>query len=431
MSDLVDRESSGPVRVAAMPATDPQPSSHDAEIEREYLVHRAAVVGMLRSDFPRLDAEGLYNEAWIDLLSLEAAGEPVRSRRALLKTIAWRRAFDASKRRRPESLDPLGAAMTVAADVEPLPDEQAQLRLDGAALWLVIEQLNEQQKAVLKLRFDRHLAAREIQVMLGVSEKRLEAIFTEAYKKIAAQLEVDGDGQTAWTRRQRSLLLACEVGIASARQRRRAQQMLERDPACRAMLRAMRSSVDDVAAMLPMPVLVEERERLGAVGRATQRLDELWAAIRQLSDRFTGRGVPDTSVVEQVGAGGLGAGAGAVAVKAVALCLAVGGTAAICLERTHDRPAKPGELPSSMRRVVEPSREHALVIRQAKRTVGSAGSKAKSRKRETPVSSPKSKAPASPAPQGSTEFGPGTLGSSSASQRPAAAPQDGGGEFTP
>jgi hypothetical protein len=86
MSDLVDKGSNGPVPVAATPAANAQPSPHDADIEREYLMYRAAVVGMLRSDFPRLDAEGLYNEAWIDLLSLEAAGEPVpQSRRAVLR----------------------------------------------------------------------------------------------------------------------------------------------------------------------------------------------------------------------------------------------------------------------------------------------------------------------------------------------------------
>jgi hypothetical protein len=50
---------------------------------------------------------------------------------------------------------------------------------------------------------------------------------------------------------------------------------------------------------------------------------------------------------------------------------------------------------------------------------------------EPAVSSPKSTPPASPAPQGSTEFGPGTVGSSSAPKQPAVAPEDGGGEFGP
>jgi hypothetical protein len=62
------------------------------------------------------------------------------------------------------------------------------------------------------MRFDRGLSAREIRGELGIGEKRLEAIVTEAYKKIAAQLAVGEDGETRWARRQRSLVLACELG---------------------------------------------------------------------------------------------------------------------------------------------------------------------------------------------------------------------------
>jgi hypothetical protein len=85
-------------------------------------------------------------------------------------------------------------------------------------------------------------------------------------------------------------------------------------------------------------------------------------------------------------------------------------------------------------RVVEPPRDHVEVVRLPKKTTTPTKTKAtktKTHKSEPPVSSPKSTPPASPAPQGSTEFGPGNLGSNSAPQQPAAAPQDGGGEFTP
>jgi RNA polymerase sigma factor (sigma-70 family) len=437
MTDLVDRESSSHTLFPVVPSTSPHPSARDAEIERDYADHRSSVLAMLRADFPRLrDAEEFYNEAWAELLELEARGETVRHRRALLKKIAWRRAADATKRRRPETMDPSSAAMVAATDDELLPDEQAQLRLDGEALRLVVESLDERQAAILKLRFDRHLSAREIQGRFGISEKRLEAIVTEAYKKIAAQLAVGDDGETRWTQRQRSLLLACELGIASARQRRRAQSMVDRDPACRAMLRAMRSSLDDVAAVLPMPVLIEERERLGAVGRATSRLDEAWLAVRHLADRVTGRTIPSTNLAEQVGAGGATAGAGAAAAKVVAACLAVGGTATLCVSGgpsdAEHHPIKHATT-TAHRAIVEPARDHVVIARlpktKAKKTPTK---KAKTTvHHETAVSSPKSAPPPSPAPQGSTEFGPGDLGSSSAPKQPAAAPEDGGGEFTP
>jgi RNA polymerase sigma factor (sigma-70 family) len=440
LSDLIDRESSSRALSVDMPSPSRHPSSRDAELAREYDEHRDAVLAMLAADFPREpDREGLYHEAWVELLALEARGETVRNRRALLKKIAWRRAADAAKKRRPDTLDPSSPALTAAADGDPLPDEQAQLRLDADALRLVVEALNEQQAAVLKLRFDQELSAREVQERLGIGEKRLEAIVTAAYKKIALQLAIDDGGQSRWVRRQRSLLLACELGIASARQRRRAQAMVDRDPACRAMLHAMRTGLGDVAAVLPMPVLVEDHERLRRVAGATGRLDEWLASARHLADKLTGRGMPDSGVLEQGAVGGASVGAGALTAKVVVACLAVGGTGAICVnlaDQLRDRPAKAATPPARSAKVVEPDRAHAQVVRLPKTTTATTKTIApkarkKAVKHETPVSSTKSTPPASPAPQGSTEFGPGALGSTSAPKQPAAAPQNGGGEFLP
>jgi RNA polymerase sigma factor (sigma-70 family) len=438
MTEHVDRDSSKEL-ISAVPSASPHFSARDAGIERAYADHRSAVLAMLRADYPRLaDPEELYQEAWAELLALERRGEAVRNRRALLKKIAWRRAADTTKRYRPEAIDPSSPVLGAVADGDLLPDEQAQLRLDADALRLVVESLDEQQAAVLKLRFDQHLSAREVQGRIGVSEKRLEAIVTAAYKKIAAQLAIDDAGQTRWARRQRSLLLACELGIASARQRRRAQAMVERDPACRAMLHAMRTNLGDVAAVLPMPVLAEEHERLGAIARATNRLDELWATTRHLSDRITGRGMPDSRLLEQAGVGGATVGTGAVAAKVVVVCLAVGGTGAICVDvanHLRDHPAKAAARPHHhvAQSIVEPARDHVEVVRRPKTTTTAttAVKARKTPKKETPVSSKRSTPPASPAPKGSTEFGPGNLGSTSAPTQPAATPQNGGGEFTP
>jgi RNA polymerase sigma factor (sigma-70 family) len=436
LSELVDREGSSHVLTVDMPSTDSQSSVRDAGIERDYAEHRPAVLGMLAAEFPRLrDPEEIYQEAWAELLAVERRGEVVQHRRGLLKKIAWRRAADATKRRRPDAIDPSNPALISATDDQPLPDEQAQLRLDGDALRLVVESLDERQAAALKLRFDQHLSAREVQDQLGISEKRLEAIITAAYKKIAAQLAVDDSGESRWMRRQRSLLLACELGIASSRQRRRAQAMVDRDPACRAMLHAMRSNLGDVAAVLPMPVLAEKHDGLRAIAGATNRLDELWASARHLTDRLSGRGLSNTGLVEQAGVGGAGVGAGAVTAKVVALCLAVGGTGAICVDVAHhlqQHPAKAALRPHhATQRVTEPPRDHVEVVRLAKTTPTKSKTKTATRHRQTPVSSPRSTPAASPAPKGSTEFGPGALGSTSAPQQPAAAPQDGGGEFTP
>jgi hypothetical protein len=190
--------------------------------------------------------------------------------------------------------------------------------------------------------------------------------------------------------------------------------------------------------VLPMPVLAEEHERLGAIARATNRLDELWATTRHLSDRITGRGVPDSRLLEQAGVGGATVGTSAVAAKVVVVCLAVGGTGAICVDvanHLRDHPAKAAARPQHhvAQPIVEPARDHVEVVRLPKTTTTTT-TEAKANKparHETPVSSPKSTPPASPAPKGSTEFGPGNLGSTSAPKQPAAAPEGGGGEFTP
>jgi DNA-directed RNA polymerase specialized sigma24 family protein len=229
---------------------------------------------MLGAQFPRLtDPEEIYQDAWAELLELERSAERVRHPRALLKTIAWRRAADVVKqRRRVVAVDPGGLVLENTVDARAQPDEEAQRHLDGEALRLVVESLDEREAAANKLKFDCQLSAKEVQDVLGVGEKLLELVVSTAYRKIAEQLEVGEDGTTTWTRRQRSLLLACELGIASSRQRRRAQRMLDHDPAFRGLLRAMRRGLDDVAAVLPVPVIADEHERFRRLVGATGRL---------------------------------------------------------------------------------------------------------------------------------------------------------------
>lgn len=392
---------------------------------------------MLGAQFPRLpDPEEIYQDAWVELLELERSGERVRHHRALLKTIAWRRAADTAKvRRRVVTVDPAGLLLENTTDTHVEPEDEAQRHLDGEALRLVVESLDEREAAAIKLRFDCQLSAKEVQQVLGIGEKLLELTVSQAYRKIAEQLEVGQDGATTWTHRQRSLLLACELGIASARQRRRAQRMLDRDPAFRGLLRAMRRGLDDVAAVLPVPIVADQHDRVRRLVGATGRLDELWGGARHVAERVVGRAVPDTNLVE-AGVGGAGAGVAALAVKAVAVCVVVGGAAVVCLDGSDhltERPARAAPVPvHRSARVVEPPREHVVVVRRAPRTRRTVGH-VRLRVRRTAVSSSSTRyrpAP-SPAPRGSTEFGPGTLGSSSAPQRPAAAPADGGGEFTP
>ena len=447
MAVLDDRGVSTSASDADLAPRRPTTPAPEDGIERDYTAHRSAVMAMLRADFPRLrDPEELYQEAWTELLELQArTAEPVRNVRALLKKIAWRRAADTFRRHRPDVVDPSSHVLVSATDLAPQPDEMAQVRLDAEALRLVVESLAPRHAAVLKLRFDLQLSAKEIQDRLGLTPKRLEKVMTEAYKHVLAELQADGQVESPWRRRQRSLLLACEAGIASPEQRRRAQEMVERDAACRAMLREMRDTLRGVAVALPLPIVEDRRARGGGPFEALlSRLEDAWAGVRGTLDDVFSRGA-SSGAAEGASAGGLAAAAG-VTGKVVAACLAAGGTAAVCItalprpdaERPPRSPApvaRPLIRDASSQRVKPPAPKPIVVRQTAQKSEPKTPSrKATVRRKARPqpaVSSPKSEPAVSPAPVNSVEFGPGDTGSSSAPVQPAAAPPDGGGEFGP
>src|SRR3954447_25066171 len=226
-------------------STQPLTAAESRALENEYVAHRPAVLGMLRAEFGGVpDHEELYQEAWTEALEQRARGTVIQNLPGLLRTIAWRRARDRLRNRRADAVDPSSTVLSGLADPAADLDDQAVSRLDSALLRQIIDDLEPDQAAVLKLRFDWHLEAREIQQRLGITKKRLDKIVAQAYRRVEAHLESTADGTTRWSRRQRSLLVACELGLASEKQRARAQRMLERDPVCRAMLREMRSTLE-------------------------------------------------------------------------------------------------------------------------------------------------------------------------------------------
>lgn len=413
----------------------------DTELEQQYRLYRQPVFAMLHSEFPGLLAEHdeIYQEAWTELLEIEARGEEIRNRRALLKTLARRRATDAVRRTRADSLDPSELILLEEPDPRPQVDEAVQVHLDADVLRLVIDTLDKRQAAVLKLRFDCGLSGPEIQELLGVSAKRFAKIMGRAYKAVLDQVEPGADGESSWSRRQRSLLLACELGIATATQRAHAQELIDRDPRCRAMLRSMRASVRDVAIALPMPpVLAEGERRGGPIGALLDHLDRASALLRHGGHEPLIARASTSPSVEQAGAGmlgGLGLGA---AVKGFALCLAIGGTAAVCVDGIlpQDQPRRrtPVHVVVKPRRNPPPVVVHVAaqpVTRNQSLPSATSHTTSRTTTAERAVSSPAARPPASPAPAGATEFGPGSVGSSSAAPAPAAAPTNGGGEFTP
>lgn len=401
--------------------------------ERQYREFWPAVRALLRTRYSGLDDhEELYQEAWTELLEYEASGNVVRDTRALLKTIAERRARDRLRNYRPVVADPESATFLRTIDEAPSPEEQVQVRLDAAAIRQVIDILDEREAAALKLRYDLLLDAPEISLRLGIAPKRLEKIMTSAYRQIAEALAVEAGGESPWSRRQRSLLLACEAGLATERQRQKASRMLEVDPRCRATLAELREAARDVAAVLPFPVAAAEPERTRRIFEVlADSVDRFLPGSRRAGRQLAESVVP-SSAAEPVATGAAVLGAGG-AVKIALACLAAGGTVAVCVG-VNASPVPEAPRAKAAPRIVAPKpkfNEPRAGTLLASRPAITAPAKAPSAKTETPVSSKTSLPAISPAPAGSTEFGPGAVGSAPAPSQPAVAPSNGGGEFTP
>lgn len=398
-------------------------------------------MGMLHCEFHGLDdPEALYQEAWTELLELRADGQSIAHPRALLKKIAWRRARDEHRDRHTAAIDPASQLLVGRPDVAPPVDEQTQSRLDSVPLRHIIEDLDPRQAAVIKLRFDEHRTASEIREHLGITHKRMEKIVAAAYERVAAELDAPPGGESRWRRRQRSLLLTCEAGLASAAQRTRAQQMVDEDPICRAMLHEMRTTLRELGALVPLPLMTEADDH-----RLPRAFGALWdriAIVREELHDLIARSPGHAQSLEQAGAGltgGVGAGTAA---KVVAACLAAVGTTAVCVqtllpaETAPPRPPPVRAMPH-VRATTAVKTEVPVINRvveqpatRSQQTVSVPSKKATSAT-ERPVSSPAASAAPSPAPAGATEFGPGAVGSAPASPAPAAAPTNGGGEFSP
>ena len=258
---------------------------------------------------------------------------------------------------------------------------------------------------------------------------------TRAYATVEQQLTADAHGETPWSRRQRSLLVACVLGLASEAQLARARRLLAEDPRACARLRQVRATLDQVAVLLPFPVIADQQREQGLA--VLDRLDHAIGQLREGVNASAPHASSASSSLESA-AGGLATLGAAGAAKVVLVCLSLGGGTLVCIQSEvpdhHGarKPAAAKHSPSHAKKVKERTVPPAGAARQVSYHSKPAKSVAHPpRKKPTPVVRATGPAPASPAPAGSQEFGPGQTGSSSAQTQPAAAPADGGGEFTP
>jgi len=403
------------------------------DLDRAFEEHRGAVLAMLRAEFRDVpDHEDLYQEAWVEALEKTQQGATITNVRALLKLIAWRRARDRLRDFAAVPADPTGALFATQVDEGRLPDDLAQVSIDAAVVQNVVEELDPRRAAAIKMRFELGMESREIEQVLGITRGRLDKLYRTTYRVIEEQLTVDGTGEAPWMRRQRSLLYACLSGLASPRQHERARHLIQTDPACRALFVELRATLERVAVMLPVP-FVPQLQTEHAVPLLDQ-LNQSGAALRDALLNGAGKASVHASALEPATGGLVSVGA-AGAAKVVLVCLTLGGGAAVCIEvGVLGRDPKPENAQALERR--KPAKEERTVKVRPKPPAPAPVRKqvaAKPKLAAEPVNRQTIDDPPapSPVPPGSEEFGPGKIGSVGQSKVPAAAPVDGGGEFTP
>jgi RNA polymerase sigma factor (sigma-70 family) len=304
----------------------------------EYERHRGSVLRMLARRFPRMDDSerlGAYHEAWARVMLKRERGEEIESLQAYLHATAAAEALHAISRRRaatPIGPPDSGAFATLADGAAPV-DDQVVVRDQARIARELIDSLDSRQRDVIKLRWDLQLSGSEVRAALGLSRRQYQRLVEEGSVAIAERVRELRDG--SWSRRQRSLLAAClvevpgdgaedRVGIASERQREKAQQLLESDPHVAALYVEVRRALRRAAAFLPFPALAPEADV-----PVSARLAEIAADLRsQLTDAVDFCKLQATSLDLRVGDPMLLSSSRPGAVTTVvAGCLAVGGGA--------------------------------------------------------------------------------------------------------
>ena len=422
-------------------------AAESQQVEDEYAQHRRDLIAFIKASFPSRtqEAEEIYHDAWAELLEFRARGGDVYDTRKLLRVIAWRRARDRVRDSHTVPVSPTADVFDQDAGLAPTAEEEAQIHLDAATARQIVASLEPRHAAVIKLRFEAQLAGGEIQAALGVSRKRYEKIVTEAYHRVDALLAKPDDRESAYRRRQRSLLLACLIGAASSGQLERAREMVAQDVGCRAMLRQLRHTLDRVAILTPVPIVVDRRPSpfVGMFDRLVVGFERVKQALESLVPRGGAR-IP----AEQAAGGAATLSAGAAA-KVALTCLAVGATA-ICIDGAHHHATairattvvphhRSASLPTTIRHHLAPvapapRRVHNVVTVTATPVAHHHASHLTHHFTRPAQTEPRSAAAPPqplPAPVGSSEFDPGGAGSQAAAAKPASALSGGGGEFLP
>lgn len=260
--------------------------------ERAYREHERVVLAMLAMRYRTLDPDGrreLYHEAWASVLQRRREGVQVDSLRAYLigaaDKLASKRVHGADARRR-QTFDPSSSRFASLADAGEQPDEVVMAADEARRVHMFIEELDQAERALLKLRLDSGLDPTEIRERLGLTERQYRRTAERAGKALLAQFRAFDRGE--WARGKRSLLCACVMGIASENQRERARRLVDEDPCCRAMMSELRELGGHAAALLPLPVgtVTMASANDGLAHRTTELLGDVKGGVADLAARL-------------------------------------------------------------------------------------------------------------------------------------------------
>ncbi len=266
--------------------------SHPDADERAYREHERSVLAMLAARYSELDPDGrreLYHEAWASVLKRRREGVEVDSLRAYLigaaDKLASKRVYGADARRR-RTFDPGAPGFAALADLGEQPDEAVLAADEARRVHMLIEELDQAEQTLLKLRLDLGLDPPEIRERLGLTERQYRRIAERAGKALLAQFRSFDRGD--WARGKRSLLCACVMGIASESQRQRARRLVDEDPCCRAMMSELRELGGNAAALLPAPAgtLTLASGNYGLTQRAAELAGDVKAGVADLASRL-------------------------------------------------------------------------------------------------------------------------------------------------
>jgi RNA polymerase sigma-70 factor (ECF subfamily) len=142
----------------------------------------------------------LTQESFLKAWAYVSKGEEVRQYRSFLYRILNNLIIDEYRKHKTQSLDAMleNEETSVMVEAELLRDdtdvaEEAMIRFDGALALAALEQLNDQHKSVLALRYIDGLSPKEIAETLGESENTISVRIHRGMKKLQELLQREVD----------------------------------------------------------------------------------------------------------------------------------------------------------------------------------------------------------------------------------------------